>query len=101
MSSFIKEFVIELPEELDYEAGGYITIEVPKCVVDFKNIDITAHPDEHEDPNRFQEEWDKFGLWDLKMKNDEPTDRAYSMASYPEEGKEIMLNRAYSNSTMG
>lgn len=92
VSSFIKEFVVEIPEEMDYEAGGYIQIEVPKCEVDYKDIDITAHPKEHDDPKRFQEEWDKFGLWDLKMKNDEPIERAYSMASYPAEGREIMLN---------
>lgn len=92
VSSFIKEFVVEIPEDMDYEAGGYIQIEVPKCEVDYKDIDITAHPKEHDDPNRFQDEWDKFGLWDLKMKNDEPIERAYSMASYPAEGREIMLN---------
>ena len=93
VASFIKEFVVELPEEMDYEAGGYIQIEVPKCEVDFKDIDITAHPDEHPgEPDKFQLEWDKFGLWDLKMKNDETIERAYSMASYPAEGREIMLN---------
>ncbi|HAA21688.1 MAG TPA: NADH:ubiquinone reductase (Na(+)-transporting) subunit F [Cytophagales bacterium] len=92
VSSFIKEFVVELPEDMDYEAGGYIQIEVPKCEVDFKDIDITAHPEEHNDPKLFQEEWDKFGLWGLKMKNDETIERAYSMASYPAEGREIMLN---------
>ena len=93
VASFIKEFVVELPEEMDYEAGGYIQIEVPKCVVDFKDIDITAHPDEHPgEPEKFKMEWDKFGLWPLKMKNDETIERAYSMASYPAEGREIMLN---------
>lgn len=92
VSSFIKEFVVLLPEDMDYEAGGYIQIEVPKCEVDFKDMDITAHPKEHDDPNRFQDEWDKFGLWDLKMKNTETIERAYSMASYPAEGREIMLN---------
>lgn len=92
VSSFIKEFVVEIPEDMDYEAGGYIQIEVPKCEVDFKDIDITAHPEEHDDPKRFQDEWDKFGLWDLKMKNDDTIERAYSMASYPAEGREIMLN---------
>ena len=92
VASFIKEFVVEIPEKMNYQAGGYIQIEVPKCEVDFKNIDITAHPDEHEDPKKFQKEWDDFGLWNLKMKNDEPVERAYSMASYPAEGREIMLN---------
>ena len=49
VASFIKEFVIEIPEEMKYEAGGYIQIEIPKCEVDYKNIDISAHPDEHPD----------------------------------------------------
>src|SRR5690606_27627924 len=37
-------------------------------------------------------EWDKFNLWSLVMKNNEVVERAYSMASYPAEGREIMLN---------
>ena len=93
VASFIKEFVVELPEEMNYKAGGYIQIEIPKCEVNFKDIDITSHPKEHpDDPEKFKLEWDNFGLWDLKMKNDDDVERAYSMASYPAEGKEIMLN---------
>lgn len=93
VASFIKEFIVEIPEDMDYEAGGYIQIEIPPCEVDYKDIDITAHPDEHPgEPDKFKLEWDKFGLWDLKMKNDETVERAYSMASYPAEGRKIMLN---------
>jgi len=92
VASFIKEFVVEIPEDMGYKAGGYIQIEIPECEVDFKAMDITAHPEEHETPDKFQMEWDKFGLWDLKMKNTETMERAYSMASYPAEGREIMLN---------
>lgn len=97
VASFIKEFVVRLPEgeNLDFEAGGYIQIDVPECEVDFKDIDITAHPElveDGRDPMDFQSEWDKFGLWDLKMKNDEPIFRAYSMANHPAEGNIIMLN---------
>ena len=93
VSSFIKEFVVEIPEDMDYEAGGYIQIEIPECEVDYKDIDITAHPDEHPgDPEKFKTEWDKFGLWDLKMSNKSDVERAYSMASFPAEGREIMLN---------
>jgi len=93
VASFIKEFVVEIPEDMHYEAGGYIQIEVPACEVDFKDIDISAHPEEHpEDVNKFKLEWDKFKLWDLKMKNPELVELAYSMASFPAEGKEIMLN---------
>ena len=93
VASFIKEFVIKLPEEMNYKAGGYIQIEIPECEINYKDMDISAHPDEHpEDENKFKLEWDKFNLWSLKMKNEEVVERAYSMASYPAEGKEVMLN---------
>ena len=92
VASFIKEFVVEIPEDMGYKAGGYIQIEIPNCEIKFSDIDITAHPEEHEAPDKFQAEWDKFGLWPLVMKNNETVERAYSMASYPAEGREIMLN---------
>lgn len=93
VASFIKEFVVEIPEDMNYKAGGYIQIEIPKTEVPFQNMDITAHPQDHPgEPNKFQEEWDKFGLWPLVMKNNETVERAYSMASYPAEGRRIMLN---------
>ncbi|MDP2686672.1 MAG: NADH:ubiquinone reductase (Na(+)-transporting) subunit F [Aequorivita sp.] len=92
VASFIKEFVVEIPQDMNYKAGGYIQIEIPPCVVKFEDIDITAHPEEHERPDKFQDEWDKFKLWPLVMKNTETVERAYSMASYPAEGREIMLN---------
>ncbi|MGV8947053.1 MAG: NADH:ubiquinone reductase (Na(+)-transporting) subunit F [Lutibacter sp.] len=92
VASFIKEFVVKIPEDMGYKAGGYIQIEIPPCEVNFSDIDITAHPEEHETPDKFKEEWDKFALWPLKMVNKETVVRAYSMASYPAEGTEIMLN---------
>ena len=93
VATFIKEFVVKLPEgeTLDFEAGGYIQIDVPAIEVDFKDMDITAHPEDHPNPNEFQGDWDKFGLWDLKMKNPEPIYRAYSMANHPAEGNIVML----------
>ena len=93
VASFIKEFVIEIPEEMNYKAGGYIQIEIPECDINYKEMDITSHPDEHPDnPQKFKLEWDKFNLWPLNMKNNETVERAYSMASYPAEGKQVMLN---------
>jgi Na+-transporting NADH:ubiquinone oxidoreductase subunit F len=94
VASFIKEFVVKLPEgeELDFESGGYIQIDVPTVTVDFKKMDITAHPSYHDDPAKFQSEWDKFKLWDLKMVNEEPQFRAYSMANHPAEGNIVKLN---------
>ena len=94
VASFIKEFVVKLPEgeTLDFEAGGYIQIDVPATTVEFKNIDITSHPKLGKSPDEFQAEWDKFKLWDLKMVNPEPLFRAYSMANHPAEGNIVMLN---------
>ena len=42
--------------------------------------------------DKFKSEWDNYKLWDLKMKNDEPQFRAYSMANHPAEGNIVMLN---------
>ncbi len=93
VATFIKEFIVELPEDMDYKAGGYIQIEIPNTEVKYTDMDITAHPEEHPgEPDKFKADWDKFKLWPLVMKNEEDVERAYSMASYPAEGRRIMLN---------
>ncbi|MFW5756011.1 MAG: NADH:ubiquinone reductase (Na(+)-transporting) subunit F [Tangfeifania sp.] len=85
VATFIKEFVVKLPEgeNLDFKSGGYIQIDVPKVEVDFKDIEVDE---------KFREDWENFGMFDLKMKNPEPTFRAYSMANHPAEGNIVMLN---------
>ena len=85
VATFIKEFVVQLPpgEELHFNSGGYIQIDVPKIEVDFKDMIVEQ---------QFHDEWNKFKLWDLKMKNSEDTFRAYSMANHPAEGNIVMLN---------
>ncbi len=85
VATFIKEFVVKLPEgeKLNFRSGGYIQIDVPKCSVDYKNISVEPE---------FKPDWDKMHLFGLKMVNPEPTFRAYSMANHPAEGNIIMLN---------
>jgi Na+-transporting NADH:ubiquinone oxidoreductase subunit F len=85
VATFIKEFVVKLPEgeTLDFRSGGYIQIDVPKITVDFNKFDIQKE---------YHEEWDKFNMWNLQMKNPEETYRAYSMANHPAEGNIVMLN---------
>ncbi len=85
VATFIKEFVVKLPEgeTLDFRSGGYIQIDVPKCVVDYKDIEVEEE---------YRGDWDNFKMWDLKMKNPEPIFRAYSMANHPAEGNIVMLN---------
>ncbi len=93
VATFIKEFIVEIPEDMDYKAGGYIQIKIPACTINYSEMDISAHPQDHPgEPDKFKADWDKFGLWPLVMKNDEEVVRAYSMASYPAEGRRVMLN---------
>jgi Na+-transporting NADH:ubiquinone oxidoreductase subunit F len=94
VATFIKEFVVKLPdgETMDFDPGGYIQIDVPEITVDFKTMDIKPNPDDPAGPDKFKPDWDKFNLWPLKMVNDEPIFRAYSMANHPAEGNIIMLN---------
>ena len=87
VATYIKEFVVKLPEGefLEFESGSYIQLDVPVCDIDFKtdlyNID-----------DRYRHDYDKFNIWNLKMKNQEPVFRAYSMANHPAEGNNMMLN---------
>lgn len=85
VATFIKEFVVRLPEgeNLDFRSGGYIQIDVPKIVVNFKDMEVEEE---------YRDEWNKFNMWDLQMKNPEPIYRAYSMANHPAEGNIVMLN---------
>jgi Na+-transporting NADH:ubiquinone oxidoreductase subunit F len=85
VASFIKEFVVKLPEgeTMDFESGGYIQIEIPKFEAEFKGMDIG---------DKFKSEWDKYGLWNLNLDSKEEVIRAYSMANHPAEGNIVMLN---------
>ena len=85
VATFIKELVLELPEgeSVPFRAGGYIQIECPPHVVEYKNFEVE---------DEYQEDWDKFNQWRFVSKVDEDVVRAYSMANYPEEHGVIMLN---------
>jgi len=85
VATFIKELVLELPEgeDVNFRAGGYIQIECPPYDLSYKEFDVDEeyHPD-----------WDRFKIWEVNSKVDEPVERAYSMANYPEEKGIVMLN---------
>lgn len=86
VATFIKEFVVKLPEgeTLNFKSGSYIQIDVPQVTVDYsKDIEVE---------DEFKEDWHKLGIWKLKMTNPEPTFRAYSMANHPAESNMVMLN---------
>lgn len=85
VATFIKELVLKLPagENVDFKAGGYIQIEVPPHVLEYKNFDIDG---------RFLGDWTKFKMFQYKSHVHTPVTRAYSMANYPEEQGIIKLN---------
>jgi Na+-transporting NADH:ubiquinone oxidoreductase subunit F len=85
VATFIKEFVVELPEgeNLDFEAGGYIQIDIPQYKLGFSSFDV---------PEEYRSDWEHFKMFDLKAENDEECFRAYSMANHPAEGNRVMLN---------
>ncbi|MDR2815501.1 MAG: NADH:ubiquinone reductase (Na(+)-transporting) subunit F [Proteiniphilum sp.] len=86
VASFIKEFVVKLPEgeKIDFKPGSYSQIRVPK----YDQIKYAGFIIDEQ----YKNEWDKFKLWDLSVTNEEDTVRAYSMANYPAEGNIITLN---------
>ena len=88
VATFIKEFIVALPpgEHMNFVPGSYAQIRIPAYSMDYaRDIDRSLIGDE------YLPAWERFGLFDLKCHNDEPTVRAYSMANYPAEGDRIML----------
>ena len=85
VATFIKEFVVELPEgeNLDFEAGGYIQIDIPQYKLGFSSFDV---------PEEYRSDWEHFKMFELQAENDEECFRAYSMANHPAEGNRVMLN---------
>jgi Na+-transporting NADH:ubiquinone oxidoreductase subunit F len=85
VATFIKEFDLRIDDgqTLDFQAGGYIQIDIPPYELDYKEFDI---------PQEYRGDWDKFDLWRYHATNDEEVFRAYSMANHPAEGNRIMLN---------
>jgi Na+-transporting NADH:ubiquinone oxidoreductase subunit F len=86
VATFIKELVLELPdgENLKFQSGGYIQIDIPNYELKYSEFDIEK---------QYREDWDKFKMWDLVAKNNNPEEfRAYSMANHPAEGNIVMLN---------
>ena len=87
VSSFIKEFIVALPEgeHMDFIPGSYAQIKIPTYNMDY-NVDI-----DKESLGDYLPTWEKFDMFSLKCKNTEETVRAYSMANYPAEGDRFML----------
>ncbi|MCB9681295.1 MAG: NADH:ubiquinone reductase (Na(+)-transporting) subunit F [Alphaproteobacteria bacterium] len=86
VATFIKELVLEIDggKFLEFQAGGYIQIDIPKYRCDYKGFAIEQE---------YRGDWDQFDLWRYHGANDEEgVFRAYSMANHPAEGNIVMLN---------
>jgi Na+-transporting NADH:ubiquinone oxidoreductase subunit F len=84
IAPLLTELILDLPEgqPLDFEAGEYVLLEAPPYAAAFRDFDI--------DPD-FREEWQRYGLLELKSESSEPVSRAYSLANAPHDGNEAML----------
>jgi Na+-transporting NADH:ubiquinone oxidoreductase subunit F len=80
VASFIKELVLKIdPEDaFEFNAGAYIQIDIPEYELSFSELRIRVS-------ERFRPAWDRFNLWGLKSKTEEPVFRAYSLANPPSE----------------
>lgn len=91
VATFIKELVVEIPEEVHYRSGAYLQFHVPPFKTN--TTDWKATMDEI-----YFSDWEKFRLFDRTIdfshlpKGPGEVIRAYSMASYPAEGKKLMFN---------
>jgi Na+-transporting NADH:ubiquinone oxidoreductase subunit F len=86
VATFIKELVLEIQDGkfLEFEAGGYIQIDIPRYKTEYTEFDVDE---------QYRGDWDKFNLWKYTGTNDEEgVYRAYSMANHPAEGNIVMLN---------
>ncbi len=84
-ATFIKELKLKIPngESVPFRAGGYIQIEAPAYKLKYSEFDVEEE---------YQEDWNRFKLFDIESEVKEETIRAYSMANYPMEEGIIMLN---------
>lgn len=93
VATFIKELAVEIPEgeEVPYRSGGYLQFHVPPFKTNTSDWKATMDP-------QYMPDWEKYKLFDHELDfSDLPTApneviRAYSMASYPAEGRKLLFN---------
>lgn len=91
VATFIKELVVELPqgEEVPYRAGGYLQFHVPPFKTNTEDWKTTMDP-------QYFPDWEKFNMFgrtiDFSYIHPKEVIRAYSMASFPAEGRILKFN---------
>ncbi len=93
VATFIKELIIEVAsgDEVPYKSGGYLQFHVPPFKTNSSTWKSTMN-------SKYFFDWEKYKLFDhaidfssLPTGPDE-TIRAYSLASYPAEGRKLIFN---------
>lgn len=93
VATFIKELIVEIPEgeEVPYKSGGYLQFHVPPFKTNTETWKQTMNP-------KYFPDWEKYKMFGKEIDfNHLPTGsdeiiRAYSMASYPAEGRTLRFN---------
>ncbi|MGA8164734.1 MAG: NADH:ubiquinone reductase (Na(+)-transporting) subunit F [Waddliaceae bacterium] len=89
VATYIKELIVEIPQDIPYKSGEYLQFHVPP----FKTN--TSDWKENMD-SQYYEDWEKFDLFDVGIDFSGLAEgeviRAYSMASYPAEGRLLKFN---------
>ena len=85
LSPLIKEIILALPsgEGRNFPAGGYVLLSAPRFNLAFSDIEVRP---EHENT------WRRLGLRNLKVKNRNVQNRAYSLANSPNDTETLLLN---------
>jgi Na+-transporting NADH:ubiquinone oxidoreductase subunit F len=78
VATFIKELILRLDpgQSLHFKSGAYVQIDIPPYHAAFKDFSV---------PQSYRAMWDRYKLWSLVARVEEPVYRAYSMASTPTE----------------
>lgn len=91
VATFIKELVVVIDgdQTIPYKSGGYLQFHVPPFKTNTSDWKETMEAQYHAD-------WEKFALFgkeiDFSHLQDQEVIRAYSMASYPAEGRTLKFN---------
>lgn len=89
VATFIKELVVEIPEEIPYRSGEYFQFHVPPYQTNTEDWKETME-------DKYYADWEHFKLFgtnvDFSHLGNDEVIRAYSMASYPAEKKKVMFN---------
>lgn len=85
VTPLIKEIVLDLPANsaFDFRAGNFVQVTAPAYRLAYKDIAI-------DEPHRAA--WNKLGLANLVAASAEPVNRAYSVASRPQDAGKVVLN---------